>query len=124
MGERYYSIFPEYIKQFSDFFKEFDPYDHPVVARTRPSQETQIEVYEPLLGYSSYHGVSLRAPGELAYNHTLYWVQRSAAAGRKWIVSYDEQAADDRGVEPDVNGTAHAFTRKASLWGNIMAGGA
>ena len=123
MGEEITNT-PEEIKEFSDFFKEFDPYDHPVVAHTRTVKYQQEEKYKPLLGYESYDGVSLHAFLNVSFDEVLYWVQQSAAAGKKWVVAFDESAPSSTGVAPDSNDTEHDSIRSAALWGTIMAGGA
>ena len=60
----------------------------------------------------------------LGFTSTLDWVQRSAAAGRKWIVTFDESGPKEEGVVPDSVDPNHDIVRKGWLWGNIMAGGA
>ena len=114
----------EEIKQFSDFFKEVDPYDHPIVAHTRTRHSQQKEIYKPLLGYQNYDGVSLHAFLNVSFDEVRYWVQQSAAAGKKWVVSFDEVAPSSTGVLPDANDTKHNSIRSTALWGTIMAGGA
>lgn len=76
-------------KQFSDYFKEVDPYDSPVVMHTIQAQKE--EAYAPLLGHPSFNGASLLSGVESGFSDTLEWVQRSAAAGQKWVVAFDEQ---------------------------------
>lgn len=109
-------------KVFSDFIKDIDPYDHPIVVHTHLGQ--QDEVYGPLLGYQNFDGVSIQANPSSGFQQTLKWVNESAAAGRKWIVSYDEQAPSTDGVLPDTNDPSHNNIRQNVLWANLMAGGA
>ena len=110
-------------KQFADFFKAVDPYDHPVVVHTIPGQYDAI--YNPLLGYPTFDGPSLQI-GMLGTIHseTVKWVNRSAASGRKWLVSLDEIGPAGSGVLPDADDYWHDNVRKKALWGNLMAGGA
>ena len=115
---------PEALKQFSDFFKKVDPYDHLIAVRTGSSREAQTDVYNPLLGYPTFDGASLRTLPESTFSDVLHWVDQSALAGRKWVVSCDDQGPSDEGVLPDVNDTEHNSTRQAVLWGTFMAGGA
>lgn len=105
-------------KAFSDYFKEIDPYAHPVVMHTYPG--TQNQNYAPLLGYPTFDGASLQTDLYTGYSLTSEWVSRSAAAGRKWIVSYDEQGPSTRGVVPDAADPTHDTIRKNVLWANIM----
>jgi len=107
-------------KQFAKYLHDLDPYDHPVVVHTFPGKYDA--VYEPLLGYRWFDGVSLQTND--THRQTLRWVERSAAAGRKWIVSLDEIGPPHTGVMPDADAPGHDEVRKRHLWGNLMAGGA
>ncbi|UCC22254.1 MAG: DUF5060 domain-containing protein [Planctomycetota bacterium] len=111
-------------KAFASFFKNNDPYRHPVVVHTFP--EKYDEVYNPLLGYADFDGTSLQMneSGSDTHSETLKWVERSALHGRKWIVCLDEFGHGANGVKPDVDDPAHDEPRKSCLWGNLMAGGA
>ncbi len=107
-------------KAFSKYVHDLDPYDHVVVSHTFPGKYD--EVYGPLLGYPHFDGVSLQTNDTHA--QTIRWVDRSAAAGRKWIVSLDEIGPAHTGVKPDQDDYGHDEVRKRHLWGNLMAGGA
>ncbi len=111
-------------KAFASFFKNNDPYRHPVVVHTFP--EKYDEVYNPLLGYADFDGTSLQMneSGSDTHSETLKWVERSALHGRKWIVCLDEFGHGANGVKPDANDPTHDEPRKNCLWGNLMAGGA
>lgn len=110
-------------KQFADFFRAWDPLDHPVVVHTYPGQYDA--VYGPLLGHATFDGASLQI-SSIANVHaeTVKWVTRSAANGRKWIVALDEIGHPDTGVLPDAVDLWHDEVRKKALWGNLMGGGA
>jgi hypothetical protein len=87
--------------------------------------ETKDVDYGPLLGSDTFDGASLQITSpSLVFNETLEWVQRSANAGRKWVVANDEQGTSFLGVAPDSVDPTHDKIRKDVLWGNIMAGGA
>ena len=105
----------------SDFFKEIDPYDHPIVIHTFPNEKDK--VFGPLLGHPTLDGVSLQSSPNAVFNDTLTWIRESAAAGHKWVVSNDEQNPSSRGVVPDSIDPSHSIIRKNALYGNIMAGG-
>jgi hypothetical protein len=47
-------------------------------------------------------------------------VNASSLVGRKWIVSYDEQAPATDGVVPDTDDPTHDNIRKNVLWANLM----
>jgi len=79
------------------------------------------EVYGPLLGYASFDGVSLQTND--THQQALRWIERSAGAGKKWIVCLDEIGPAHTGVKPDADDFGHDEVRKRHLWGNLMAGG-
>ena len=105
------------IRQFSDFIKETDPYKHAVVSHTFPYD---IDVYDELLGYPTFDGPSLQQRPEGVFDLTLRFVEESAAANHKWIVTNDEQNPASDGVVPDSEDPDHDRIRQLALWGNIM----
>jgi hypothetical protein len=107
---------------FGQFFNENDPYNHPVVIHTFPSQGDA--VYGGLVGNNGYDGASVQTSKNSVFSKTLQWRDQSAAAGRKWVVANDEQGSAQEGVVPDANDPSHDIVRSNVLWGNIMAGGA
>jgi hypothetical protein len=107
-------------KAFAKYIKELDPYDHPIVVHTFPGRYD--EVYEPLLGYQFFDGVSLQTNDTHA--QTRKWIDRSASAGRRWFVCLDEIGPANTGVKPDKDDYWHNEVRKKHLWANLMAGGA
>jgi hypothetical protein len=120
------------------YLHETDPYHHNIVVHTFP--DWQDRVYEPLLGAGSLlTGASLQNGWNVAHKQTLKWVQESARAGRPWVVANDEQGPAGLGVpadpgyagkdgvargKPDEKGYTLHDVRQATLWGNLMAGGA
>lgn len=110
-------------QDFARFIHDLDPYDHAVVVHTFPGKYD--EVYQPLLGFAFLEGPSLQM-GKMDQTHTetIKWVERSAAAGRKWMVCLDEIGPADTGVKPDADDFDHDQVRAQALWGNLMGGGA
>jgi hypothetical protein len=118
------------------FIHDTDPYRHHIVIHTFPGQ--QDKVYAPLLGDQSLlTGASLQNGWNETHPRTLKWVTESARAAKPWVVANDEQGGADTGVPPDMgysgydgkkkDGQAVQTTgdiRQATLWGNLMAGGA
>ncbi len=114
------------------YIDELDPYNHNIVLHTFPRQQNQ--VYNPLLGDASVlTGVSLQNDWKATHRLTLQWREKSAEAGRPWVVANDEQGSASQGVPPDpgyqgyqANQIAYDLhdIRKQVLWGNLMAGGA
>ena len=126
----------EEVNDMINYLRQVDPYDHNVVIHTFPNQQDQ--VYTPLLGdKSQLTGTSLQNSWNQTHARTLKWVTESAAAGKPWVVANDEQGGADTGVPPDLGYQGYDGTkkdgkpvqttddiRKATLWGNLMAGGA
>jgi len=113
---------PQQREEFSEYLRLIDPYDSPIVSQSISTQKE--ETYAHLLGYPTFEGPSLNADPDQIFDLTLEWRKRSADAGRKWIVTCDEQGAKTVGVVPDESDPMHDSIRKNVLWGNIMAGGA
>jgi len=110
------------LESFANFFKELDPYDHPIVVHTFPGQKET--VYGPLVGFSNLDGASLQSSPSNVFSDTLEWRDRSAVGGHSWVVACDEQGNAQTGVVPDSVDPNHDVIRENVLWGNIMAGGA
>ncbi|MDI1251209.1 MAG: DUF5060 domain-containing protein [Lacunisphaera sp.] len=123
----------------AQFLFDTDPYHHLIVIHSFPGPAHQDPMYEALLGQQSQlTGASAQNKWTDTHKLTLKWVSASAAAGRPWVVCNDEQAPASAGVPPDPG--YQGFTgkdksgkdigydlhdiRKATLWGNLMAGGA
>ena len=110
-------------KQFADYLRALDPYDHPITVHTELG--AQQAVYGPLLGYPSIESASLQV-GLVNETHdeTLTWAVASAAYARPWVVCLDEIGPSSIGVVPDAIDAQHDDMRREGLWGNLMAGGA
>jgi hypothetical protein len=120
-----------------DYIAELDAYDHNIVVHTFPSQ--QDKVYRPLLGDGSkLTGVSLQNSDiRDTHSQTVKWVQASTAAGKPWIVAFDESGSAAHGQCPDLGYRGFdgkdktgkmIYTpeevRRQTLWGTLMGGGA
>jgi len=82
------------------------------------------QVYDPLLGVDSFDGASLQCKPWKVHQEVKEWVEKSAAAGRPWICSNDEQGPPTDGVLPDdADDPNHDMIRRDILWGTLMAGG-
>lgn len=120
----------------ANYFAQLDAYGSPIVIHTYPGQ--QDKVYRPLLAQEGtpFHGASLQNDWSAVHRLTRKWLQASADSGRQWVVCNDEQGPAHTGCPPDTG--YEGFTRveekkrswdmhdirKATLWGNLMAGGA
>ncbi|WP_417745380.1 DUF5060 domain-containing protein [Rosistilla oblonga] len=120
-----------------DYLADLDPYDHNIVLHTYPGQHDKI--YGALLGErSKLTGLSLQNSSlKATHADTLKWVRKSAAAGKPWVVAFDESGTAAHAQAPDLGyrgfdghdrtgkmaHTQHEV-RKQTLWGTLMAGGA
>ncbi|MEO0530327.1 MAG: DNRLRE domain-containing protein [Planctomycetota bacterium] len=114
------------IRDFAQYFRDIDPYDHHIVAHTFPGQKDQR--YDPLLGNASeLTGASLQtnqADFRNVHTETAKWVRDSAAAGKPWAIAVDEPGDAQHALRPDNDrGNSHEDGRKNALWGTLMAGG-
>jgi hypothetical protein len=108
-------------KAFAGYIRRLDPYDHHIVVHNWPGDEEAL--FGPLLGNVNIEGVSLQEDRDY-YQEVSRWVNRSAAAGRKWIVAIDEPLGWEFGLRPDVQDPDHDAARKEVLWPCLFAGGA
>ncbi len=120
-----------------NYIAELDTYDHNIVVHTFPGEQNK--VYRPLLGSKSkLTGTSLQNSGlKTTHAQTVKWVSESAAAGKPWIVAFDESGSAAHAQCPDLGYrgfdghdrtgkmvyTQHEV-RKQTLWGQLMGGGA
>ncbi|WP_146458492.1 DUF5060 domain-containing protein [Rubripirellula tenax] len=125
------------IRAMVDYIASLDAYQHNRVTHTFPGE--QDKQYQPLLGKgSAMTGASLQNSA-IADTHwqVVKWVDASAAAGKPWIVAFDESGSAAHGQCPDLGYRGFdghdktgkmAYTqheiRKQTLWGTLMGGGA
>ena len=106
------------------YFAQTDPYNHLRVIHTYPEQ--QDAVYNKLTGnQSAYTGVSIQTSnngGSQNFDSAEKWVQRSNAAGKKWVVAVDEPGSASIGVDADPDD--RKLVRSNVVWATFMAGGA
>lgn len=112
------------IHQMSDYIKAVDPYDHPIqYVQWKAELMHDQRTYGRLLGGKSFDGVSLQHDIGSTHAETIRWVDKSAAAGHKWLIGVIEINPTPTGVLPDANDYWHDPIRKQAVWGNLMAGG-
>ena len=119
---------PSQREDFARYFREIDPYNHHITVHTFPNNGQYEGVYGPLLGYPYFDGVSLQALPNRANEIMLEWIDRSANAGRPWVVAYDEQVGAQEGARPDPGKPGGDLNRREviredALWGGLLAGG-
>jgi hypothetical protein len=113
------------IKAFCAYIKLLDNYQHPIVMHTNSTPEHHEKRYAPLLGYEYFDGASMQIrEDELVHGSIKEWIDRSADAGRPWVVTFDEQRTGATGVQPDDMDPNHDADRDVHLYATLFAGGA
>jgi hypothetical protein len=107
-------------KAFADFLRAYDPYDHPIALHNRVGALE--DTFDSLLG-THLELVSLQSDGPSAADTVWDLVADSAAAGRPWVVNFDELNPADIGLVPDAVDALHDTWRREALWPTLMAGG-
>lgn len=109
-------------KEIASFIRTLDPYNHPITVHTHPN--VAFKFYNNLLGNENFEATSIQSKFEIHHGEVLDLRKRTAEAGRKWAIFYDEQVPATIGVLPDADDPMHDQARKEGLWGNLMGGGA
>jgi hypothetical protein len=109
-------------KEIAAYIRSLDPYDHPITVHTHNNKA--LTFYDGIVGDQNFEATSIQ--GNMAnYNREAIALrQRTAEAGRKWVIFGDEQSKASHGVVPDANDSTHDIPRQQGLWGNLMGGGA
>jgi len=104
------------------YFHDNDPYRHLIVIHNGKAPDDLLGDKSELTGYS----LQTNRPNfENVHGRTLEYVNRSAKAGKPWVVACDEPGDAQHALRPDSDaGASHTDGRKNALWGNILAGGA
>ncbi|MSU58343.1 MAG: DUF5060 domain-containing protein [Pedosphaera sp.] len=109
-------------KAFAKYVRDTDPYDHPTVIHTFPSQVDQ--VYTNLVGYPYLEGPSFQfGKASRTHKETVKFLKLARQAGRPWYACQDEIGPASDCVPPDVQDSERAEIIRHALWGNLMAGG-
>ncbi len=113
-------------KAMAQYFRDHDPYGHPIVIHTYPGEQSAI--YTPMLGTASeLTGVSIQTNSKnfaKVFGWTKEWIDKSATVGKPWVVAVDEPGDASHALVPDADDPTHDVPRKRALWGTLMAGGA
>lgn len=109
-------------KDFARYVRETDPYDHPTVIHTFPSQVNQ--VYTNLVGYPYLEGPSFQfGRASRTHKETVKFLELARKAGRPWYACQDEIGPANDCVPPDAQDAERTEIIRHALWGNLMAGG-
>lgn len=128
----------EQIKDYSNFIRSWDVYEHPIISQANGTLSAHDRYYTPLLGFSNFDGASMQvgltdldsnetpsAPGKI-HNAILKWVEASREAAWPWVVMLDEIGHWSDGIVPDgdMRDPTNRRARREGFWGTLMAGGA
>ena len=106
----------------ANYFWTHDPYQHHIVIHNMGDPH-----YDLLGDASKLTGFSLQTSKpdfSQVHRRTRDYVDRSAVAGKPWVVACDEPGDATHGLITDAEDPTRDNARKNALWGNIMAGGA
>ena len=109
-------------KEIARYIRELDPYDHPITVHTHNNRAP--DFYNGLLGDQYFDASSIQSDMSRYNRDAIALRERTASAGRKWVIFGDEQASADVGILPDSVDPEHDIPRTQALWGNLMGGGA
>ncbi|BEU05036.1 hypothetical protein OAG1_38360 [Agarivorans sp. OAG1] len=117
------------LKSYSDYIQNLDPYNHGITLHTYPGQHDR---YDDMLGHASFGGPTIQygsipenasatATRNSVYGETISWLNKSAAAGKQWYVTYTE-ASGSHAPKPyqDVSSRQRIYW----MWASVMSGGA
>jgi len=110
------------LKADAAFFKQHDPYRHPVKVHTKANSTSPDQIYDPLLGDTNFDATSLQQPHTVGHSIVLKWREKSKTAGFRWVIEHDEV---NGGLSPDTPATGNNQNtmRRNLLWGNLTGGG-
>jgi len=103
------------------FFAENDPYRHPVVVHNGRWPDDLLGSKSALAGFSLQTN---RPDFANVHRRVVEWVEKSAKAGRPWVVACDEPGDAQHALLPDADDPAHDDARRHGLWGCLLGGGA
>jgi hypothetical protein len=116
---RYYTTHD--MKDIANYIRAIDPYKHPIqYVQWKGELMPDDKTYGRLLGFPNFDGLGMQHDPENTHAETIKWVDKSSAAGHKWLAGLIEA---NPGELPDLNDYWHDRVRRFSIWGNLMASG-
>jgi hypothetical protein len=109
-------------KEIARYIRALDAYAHPITVHTHNNKAPVF--YDGLLGDPFFEAASIQGDMKNYWRDAVSLRERSAKAGRKWVIFGDEQPSAEVGVMPDANDPEHDIPRREALWGNLLGGGA
>jgi len=112
-------------KATATFIKKNDPYNHPVLNHTLPTEELRATVLDSLLGFPYVDGISLQHHERKNAPEVVQGLKEmSINAGHEWLVTMDEIGMWYDGAMTDAEDPNHNTLRRYALWGTLLSGGA
>ncbi|MBN3521036.1 DUF5060 domain-containing protein [Algoriphagus lutimaris] len=112
-------------KSTATFIKKNDPYNHPVVNHTLPTEELRATVLDSLLGFPYVDGISLQHHERKSAPEVVQGLKEiSINSGHEWLVTMDEIGMWYDGAMTDTEDPNHSTLRRYALWGTLLSGGA
>lgn len=105
---------------FADWIRLVDPYDHPISLHNVVGEIP--ETFDSLLG-THLEMLSIQGDPTNTPPRVRRLVDDSAAAGRPWVVAFDEQSPADAGVLPDAFDFWHDTLRRNTMWPMLLGQG-
>ncbi len=108
-------------QEMAQYFWTHDPYRHHIVIHNGRKPDDMLGDASLLTGFSLQTN---RSDFGNVHSSVLEWVNKSANAGKPWVVACDEPGDAQHALVPDADDPTHDNARKNALWGTLMAGGA
>lgn len=111
-------------KAMTNWFKENDPYQNPVLLHTHAAPQLQDSILPDLLGFEALDGLSMQIGNKYrVHQDMLKWWEKSKESGHEWVSSMDEIGWYWMGAMPDADMPTHDTLRQEVLWSSFLAGG-
>ncbi len=121
LGEEINDASTEQKSAWANYFWTHDPYQHHIVIHNGADHYDLLGSASKLTGFS----LQTNKPDfSRVHKQTKNYIDRSAAAGKPWVVACDEPGDATHALITDAEDPTRDNARKNGLWGNIMAGGA
>ena len=108
-------------KAMAKYIHDHDPYGHPIVIHNGREPLDLLGDESELTGYSLQTN---RPDFRNVHGEIVKWVQKSAQAGKPWVVACDEPGDASHALITDGEDPAHDNARINGLWGCLLGGGA
>ncbi|MFP4172928.1 MAG: DUF5060 domain-containing protein [Candidatus Hydrogenedentota bacterium] len=122
LGEEVNDATTEQKKAWAQYFWDNDPYQHHIVIHNMG--EPHYDLLGPDSALTGFSLQTSRPDFSQVHQRVLNYVERSAEAGKPWVVACDEPGDASHGLIPDHEDPTRDNPRMNALWGAFMAGGA